>query len=44
MGFFPFQKGISFNENYFILGKELPGPGTVISSLEARFINPCMGK
>ena len=25
-------------------GKELPGPGTVISSLEARFINPCMGK
>jgi len=25
-----------------LVGKELPGPGTVISSLEARFINPCM--
>jgi len=25
-----------------LVGKELPGPGTVISSIEARFINPCM--
>lgn len=25
-----------------LVGKELPGPGTVISNVEARFINPCM--